>query len=107
MLMPEAAQKTDELTALKQELAVAIGAAADLPALDSVRVKALGKQGKITELMKTLGSLAPEQRKERGAALNILKDEIAAQIEARQQQLSQTQLNTRLEKERIDVTLTS
>jgi phenylalanyl-tRNA synthetase alpha chain len=104
--MPEAAHKnSDELAALKQELATAIGAAPDLPALDSVRVKALGKQGRITELMKTLGGLAPEQRKERGAALNILKGEIAAQIEARQKQLSQTELNARLEKESIDVTL--
>jgi phenylalanyl-tRNA synthetase alpha chain len=104
--MLETTQKNpDELAALKQELATAIGGAKDLPSLDSVRVKALGKQGKITELMKTLGGLAPEQRKERGAALNILKDEIAAQIDMRQKELARAEMNTRLDKERIDVTL--
>jgi phenylalanyl-tRNA synthetase alpha chain len=106
--MPEAAQTlthADELTNLKQELSAGIASSKDVAALDALRVKALGKQGKITELMKTLGALPPDQRKERGAALNILKDEIAALIEARQKELAQAGLAVRLEKERIDVTL--
>ncbi len=103
--MPDAAQNQDELAKLKQELSGAIGAAKDAAALDAIRVKTLGKSGAITDLMKTLGSLPPEQRKERGAALNILKTEIAEQIDAKQKELAQAGLTTRLEKERIDVTL--
>ncbi|MGE3622279.1 MAG: phenylalanine--tRNA ligase subunit alpha [Bdellovibrionales bacterium] len=95
----------NDLSVLKTDMLVAVQAAADVAALDDVRVKALGKSGRITELMKTLGALPPDQRKERGAELNVLKNEIAAQIEARQKQLAAAALGERLEKERIDVTL--
>jgi len=106
--MSEAAalkKSQDELSILKEEFSAAIATAKDAAALDEVRVSALGKKGRITELLKTLGALAPEIRKERGAALNILKDEISSKLEARQKELSHAELNTRLEKERIDVTL--
>jgi phenylalanyl-tRNA synthetase alpha chain len=106
--MPEAAKTLNtsgDLDTLRQEFVAGIGASSDAAALDAIRVKALGKTGKITELMKTLGALPPEQRKERGAQLNVLKDEIAAAIEAKQAQLAGAAMNARLEKERIDVTL--
>ncbi|MFY9288325.1 MAG: phenylalanine--tRNA ligase subunit alpha [Alphaproteobacteria bacterium] len=96
-----------ELASLKQELLKAVSSAKDATALDEVRVTALGKKGRITELMKTLGTLAPDVRKEQGAALNVLKDEIAAQIEAKQKTLAVAELGARLERERIDVTLST
>ncbi|HEU0117206.1 MAG TPA: phenylalanine--tRNA ligase subunit alpha [Alphaproteobacteria bacterium] len=95
----------DQLASLKQEILAAIAAAKDAAALEEVRVHALGKKGRITEQMKTLGALAPDVRKERGAALNVLKDEIAAQLDAKQKTLAGAEMQTRLEKERIDVTL--
>ena len=95
----------DELTLLKQELLASIEAAADLAALDEARVAALGKKGRITELMKTLGALPPDVRKERGAALNVLKNEVASLLEARQKFLTEAALQARLEREKIDVTL--
>jgi len=97
----------NDLTMLKQELSSAVSAANDIGALDEVRVNALGKKGRITELMKMLGSLTPEARKERGAALNVLKDEIMAQIDAKQEQLSVAGLQARLAQEQIDITLSS
>jgi len=106
--MSEAARAhntADDLGSLKQELLASVAAAKDAAALDNVRVHALGKKGRITELMKTLGALAPDIRKERGAALNVLKDEIATQIDAKQKQLAGAELQSRLEHERIDVTL--
>ena len=106
--MSEAAHNippSQDLSSLKKELLTAVEAAKDLTALDEVRVSALGKKGRITDLMKTLGALAPDVRKERGAALNILKDEIASQIEQRQNDLSSLELTSRLERERLDVTL--
>src|SRR5579863_5740378 len=100
-----ALNNNDELTQIKRELSAAVVAARDAVALDAVRVQALGKKGRITELLKTLGALAPDIRKERGAALNILKDEITALIEARQKELVQAGIQARLERERVDVTL--
>lgn len=106
--MVEAAQvpqNSDDLNVLKQELLSAVAGAGTIVLLDEVRVTALGKKGRVTELMKTLGTLTPEARKERGAALNVLKDEITAQIDARQKQLAAAEMQSRLAEERIDVTL--
>ena len=62
-----------------------LDAASDLRALDEARVAALGKQGRITTMMKTLGTLEPEARKAAGQTLNVLKDEIAGLIAAREE----------------------
>ena len=79
--------------------------AKDTAALEVVRVNVLGKKGRITEMMKTLGTLAPDERKERGAALNVLKDEIAVLIDSKQKALAKSEQQQRLERERVDVTL--
>ena len=90
---------------LKAQVLGAIAAAADPAALEEVRVSALGKKGRVTGLMKDLGGLDPEQRKARGVALNVLKDEIAAALDARKAELAGAALAARLEAERVDVTL--
>ena len=96
---------SNDLHALKTELLAAINAAKDGAALEEIRVSALGKKGRITDLMKTLGALPPEERKAQGAALNVLKDEIAAAIDASQKIFAAAGLQERLAKESIDVTL--
>lgn len=96
---------SDDLSPLKSELLAAVDAARDQAALEEARVNALGKKGRITELMKTLGALAPDVRKERGAALNVLKDEVAAAIDARQTQIAAAALQEKLARETVDVTL--
>jgi phenylalanyl-tRNA synthetase alpha chain len=93
------------LDALKTELLTQVTAAADLEALEELRVAALGKKGRITGLMKELGGLSPDERRERGAALNRLKDEIAAALDGRKAELAKAHLARRLEAERLDVTL--
>ena len=90
---------------LKAEILSAIKAAADPAALEEVRIDALGKKGRVTALMKDLGGLDPEARKARGAALNVLKDEIAAALGERKAELQGAALAARLEAERLDVTL--
>ncbi|MBI4967361.1 MAG: phenylalanine--tRNA ligase subunit alpha [Rhodospirillales bacterium] len=82
-----------------------IAAVADLDALDRARVGALGKKGSFTALMKTLGSLAPEERKAFGARINGVKDRLEAAIEARKTALESAAIDARLGAERIDVTL--
>ncbi len=79
--------------------------AADLAALEVARVAALGKKGSVTGLMKTLGGLAPEERREFGARVNQLKGEIEAALEARKGALSASALSARLVNEKIDVSL--
>lgn len=98
---------SDQLTALKQGWLGSIANACDSAALEEIRVAALGKKGALTEMMKTLGNLSPDERKTRGAALNAIKDELAASIETRRAELAKAELRKRLERERIDVTLSA
>ena len=84
------------IASLKTELTDMVAAANDLPALEQARVTALGKKGRITDLMKNLGAMDPEARKALGAALNELKDEIAALIEKQETALKSQALNDRL-----------
>lgn len=96
---------SDELTALRDELEGAVLAAGSLEALEEVRVRALGRRGAVTELMKSLGKAAPEERRERGQALNRLKQAVSDAIDARKAALSDVELERRLASERIDITL--
>ncbi|MDA0652000.1 MAG: phenylalanine--tRNA ligase subunit alpha [Proteobacteria bacterium] len=96
---------TENLDALRDELLAEVAAASDLDALDALRVAALGRQGRITDLMKGLGQVAAEQRRERGQALNVVKDAVAGAIAARQEALETAALDARLVDERIDMTL--
>jgi phenylalanyl-tRNA synthetase alpha chain len=97
----------NDLETLQAETAASLEAATDLRALDAVRVGILGKSGRLTALLKELGRAAPEERRERGAALNRLRDSVAAAIEARRNTLEDAALDSRLAAERLDVTLPS
>jgi len=94
-----------ELKNLQSEILAAIEGASDKAALEALRVEALGKKGKLTEMMKTLGSLAPDERKAMGATLNVVKDALTQALEARGKILAKAALSEKLERERIDITL--
>ena len=94
-----------DLAALESEISAAIATAADERALEEVRVAALGKKGSISERLKGLGKMTPEERKSAGAALNTLKESVAASIEARRLKLRDAGLDERLRSETVDVTL--
>ena len=96
---------TEQLSELEQSITEAITGAADEQALEAVRVSALGKKGSVSELMKGLGGMDPEERKVMGPALNGLKSKIADAITARQQDLHDEALEARLATETVDVTL--
>ncbi len=95
----------DDVVELKQAIAAEIDAAGDLATLETVRVSALGRKGRITQLMKTLGDLDPDARRAAGQALNALKDELGELLEARTERLKAAELDLRLAAERVDVTL--
>ena len=93
------------LHTLEQTILGGVAAAADETALEAVRVATLGKKGSISERMKALGSMSPDERKEAGAALNLLKDKVADAIAVRKSSLQEMALEARLATEKIDVTL--
>jgi phenylalanyl-tRNA synthetase alpha chain len=93
------------LEALEADALAAVAAADDEASLEAVRVAALGKKGSISERMKTLGSMDPEQRKTVGPALNGLRDRVAAALAARKAALADLALEARLASERLDVSL--
>jgi phenylalanyl-tRNA synthetase alpha chain len=93
------------LSALEQDILSQVAGAADEAALEAIRVATLGKKGSISEQMKTLGSLSPDERKAQGAALNVLKDKVADALSSRKSLLQEAALEQRLAAEKIDVTL--
>ncbi len=97
--------RMEDLPKLQGEVIERIAGAADLQALEALRVAELGRKGRITALMKTLGGLEPEARKAAGQALNAAKEAVAAAIEDRKLELEDADLDRRLEAERVDVTL--
>lgn len=74
-------------------------------ALDEIRVKLLGKSGVITQLLKSLGKLDPEVRKEQGVRINHIKVVTAQAIEMRKRALDKAELDLKLMQESVDVTL--
>jgi phenylalanyl-tRNA synthetase alpha chain len=97
--------KMSDLQQLEHEIAGAIDAAPDEAALEAVRVSALGKKGAVSELLKTLGAMTPQERKEKGPAINGLKDRVNAALAARRAALKDAALTARLNTETLDVTL--
>ncbi len=95
----------DDLKPLEDNLLAQVTAAEDERTLDEVRVAALGKKGVISERMKSLGKMSPDERKEAGPILNSLKARVADAITARKETLENEALNARLAEETVDVTL--
>jgi phenylalanyl-tRNA synthetase alpha chain len=81
------------------------GAAADPAALENAKARYLGKAGELTALLKTLGTLAAEERKSAGAAINAAKDRLESALDARRAALAEARLAVRLAEEALDVTL--
>lgn len=94
-----------DLEKIETETLAAVKAAASEKDLDDVRVTALGKKGRISELMKGLGKMSPEERQEMGPALNGLKARVSEAIAVAKQALHEAALEERLATERVDVTL--
>ncbi len=101
----QAQLSTSDLASLERDIAAAIAAAADERALEAVRVAALGKKGSVSERLKRLGGMSPEERKLTGPALNGLKERVTLALEARRNALREAALDQKLRSETIDVTL--
>jgi phenylalanyl-tRNA synthetase alpha chain len=94
-----------DIDQMREDLVARIQAAADLPALEQERVAALGKQGAITALLKTLGGMTPDQRQAEGPRIHGLREAVTEGIAARKAALEAAELERKLATETVDVTL--
>lgn len=94
-----------QLKQLEQEALAKLQAASNLKELNDVRVAYLGKKGPITDLLKGMGKLSPEERPKMGALVNAVRENVTAQLEQRAVVLEEQVIQEQLEKESIDVTL--
>ena len=90
---------------LKNEVLIKIKEANSLDDLENLRVQVLGKKGSITSLMKQLGSLEPDKRREAGQILNSLQKNIIESIDNKKSSLEENYLNEKLKNESLDITL--
>ncbi len=94
-----------EIATLQSQILAAIDAADTPDALEAVRIDALGKQGSVSALLKTLGGMSPEERQQQGPIINGLREAVTEAIAAKKGALESAILNQRLATERLDMTL--
>ncbi len=96
---------TTDLDQLRTDLLAGIDAAAGVDALEALRVHALGKQGAVTGLLKTLGGMAPDERQAQGPRIHALREAVGEAIATRRRALEAAALDDRLVRETLDMTL--
>ena len=94
-----------DITSIRKKAIDAVASSPDLQDLESVYKSFLGKNGELNKLLKTLGSLPSEERREAGQSLNALKKEIEVVYSKRQHDLIDLDAERKLKNEKIDVTL--
>src|SRR5437588_12784025 len=97
--------KMTDLDQLERDIVARVAGAADEQALEAERVAALGRKGVVSDLLKGLGGMSPDERQVMGPALNGLKERIGEAITVRRAVLKEQELARRLEAQRLDVTL--
>jgi phenylalanyl-tRNA synthetase alpha chain len=95
----------DQLLILQSEALAQVEQAADLEALEQLRIDYLGKKGKLSKILGGMGKLPPEERPLIGALANTFKEALQSSLDKRKQALGEAQLLERLEAERLDVTM--
>jgi len=95
----------EELEQLTEKALSAINAADSSQLLEEVRVEYLGKKGQITQHMKSLGKLSPEERPKAGQLINQAKQQVQQALETKKTSMASAALDAQLEAEKIDVTL--
>jgi phenylalanyl-tRNA synthetase alpha chain len=94
-----------DIATLQTELMAAIDSADTLDALEAVRISALGKQGSVSALLKTMGAMSPDERQTQGPIINGLRESVTAALAAKKAALETAELNRRLASECVDMTL--
>ena len=95
----------EQVDQIEREALERIAATASLAGLEEQRVRALGKKGELTALLKQLGQLDPEARRAQGAVINAAKERVESALAERKALLEQAALDRKLAAERVDVSL--
>ena len=95
----------EQLQTLRETAWRQIAEAGDTKQLDQIRVRYLGKKGELTALLRSMGSLSPEERPVVGKMVNQLREEMEKLLEERYASLEAAELARRLQAEKIDITL--
>ncbi|MGD9774414.1 phenylalanine--tRNA ligase subunit alpha [Diaphorobacter sp.] len=95
----------NELDSLVESARESFARSATPAELENAKAQFLGKSGRLTELMKGMAQLSPEDKKTRGAAINVAKQAVEAALTARRQALADAELQAQLKAEALDVTL--
>jgi len=90
---------------LKTQSLEEISRVTDTRALEDLRVKYLGKKGLVTAEMSKIATLLPEEKKAFGAQVNAVRDEVTKLLDDKKEQLEESEINARLETEKVDITL--
>jgi len=94
-----------DYTALENDARARIDAAADLAALEALRVEFLGKQGSVSALLKTLGAMNPDERQDKGPRIQGLRQAVADALAERKEAMEAAELEGRLASETLDLSL--
>ncbi len=94
-----------DIESLKDELLNAVSGATDTDALEQVRVAALGKQGSVSALLKTLGKMTPDERQSEGPRIHGLREAVTEAIASRKDALESAALEAQLASETLDLSL--
>ncbi|MCC7394870.1 MAG: phenylalanine--tRNA ligase subunit alpha [Sphingomonadaceae bacterium] len=94
-----------DLEALASEILAAVDAASALDTLDAVRVAALGKQGSVSALLKSLGAMSPDERQQKGPAIHALREQVSDALAGKKSALEAAALNAQLAADALDMSL--
>lgn len=97
----------EQIAKIKESATSEIESSKTLQELNDVRVKYLGKKGKLTAVLKGMKDLSADERPAMGALVNAVRDELESKIKENEEILKERTLNEKLEKEKIDITLPS
>ena len=95
----------EEILRLRTEAEKALREAEDHQSLEAVRIRYLGKRGELTQLLRQLGSLDPQDRPVIGSLVNEARDTLEKSLQERRRALDEAALEARLQQEAVDVTL--
>src|ERR671911_2496537 len=96
---------SERIEKLRSEALSAVASGDSTAALEDVRVRYLGRSAELTEIKKSIGNLAPEERKDVGRSSNLASREIEAALDSRLGEVSAREREERLREEAVDITL--
>ena len=95
----------EKLEKIKVQLLQKLNTVNKLEDIENIKVEYLGKKGEITSLLKTLGQMPPEERKEAGSLINTLRQEVESTIDVKLKMMKDLEIEKKLESEKIDISI--